>query len=262
MDYEVLLRGLRRRTFFWEDGMNLEEIGIPYTDLGEHKSIELFWHISNSLVSKTYLDEILQLIVTMTAGVMQSKICSLMLLDEAKGELKIVATQSLSSDYINKPPIKVTDSVSGRTVREKKPIIIPDITKEKNFGYPAIAKKEGIVSMLSVPMIMEDRVIGVINCYTHEKRDFTPLEVKIMQSVASQAAVAIEKTKLREEAFQAKQALEERKTIDRAKALVSEKDGLKESEAYEFIQKTSRDNRKSMVEVANAIILVYGGKKK
>ena len=69
--------------------MNLEELGIPYTDMGNQKEIELFWHISQSLVSKSYLQEILQLIVTMTAEVMKSKTCSLMLLDAEKGELKI-----------------------------------------------------------------------------------------------------------------------------------------------------------------------------
>lgn len=242
--------------------MNLEEIGIPFTDLGDSKEIELFWHISQSLVSKTYLHEILQLIVTMTASVMQSKICSLMLLDESKGELAIAATQSLSKDYINKPNIKLEDSISGRAIQEKKPIMISDVTKDKSYQFPEIAKKEGIVSMLCVPMVIGDRVIGVINSYTNSVHKFQPLEVKVLQAVANQAAVAIENTKLRQENLEAKQALEERKLIDRAKALLIEKDGLSENEAYHLIQKTSRDTRRSMVDVANAILLAYPLRKK
>src|SRR5947207_8534761 len=100
--------------------MNLEELGIPFTELGETKEIDLFWHISQSLVSKSYLQEILRLIVTMTAQVMQSKICSLMLLDEEEQELSIAATQALSKEYVNKPNLKVSERLSGRAVKEKK----------------------------------------------------------------------------------------------------------------------------------------------
>lgn len=242
--------------------MNLEELGIPYTQLGNQKEIELFWHISQSLVSKTYLQEILQLIVTMTAEVMKSKICSLMLLDVEKGELAIAATQALSADYVNKPPVKVGTSISGRAVQQMKPIMVLDVTTDKNYGFPDIAKKEGIVSMLSVPMQVNGRVCGVINSYTNQPHEFTELEVKILQSVANQAAVAIENTKLRQENLEAKQALEERKRIEQAKALLIEKDGLTEAEAHQLLQKTSRDQRKPMVEIANAILVAYPLRKK
>lgn len=241
--------------------MNLEELGIPFTQIGENKEIDLFFHISQSLVSKSYLNEILQLIVTMTASVMQSKICSLMLLDEEKQELTITATQALSAEYLNKPNVKVGESVSGRAVLEKKPIVVMDVTQDKTYMFPDVAKKEGVVSMLSVPMILGDKVIGVINSYTTEKHSFTDTEIKMLQVVANQSAVAIENTKLRQENVEAKQALEERKLVDRAKSLLMEKDGLKESEAYKLLQKTSRDHRKSMAEVANAILLAYSLRK-
>lgn len=242
--------------------MNLEELGIPYTELGNQKEIELFWHISQSLVSKTYLQEILQLIVTMTAEVIGSKICSLMLLDPDKDELRIAATQSLSADYINKPAVKVGESVSGKAVQEKRVITVKDVTKDKTYGFPDIAKKEEIVSMVSVPMQINGRVIGVINSYTNHVHEFTDLEIKVLQAVANQAAVAIENTKLRQENLEVKQALEERKRIEQAKALLIEKDGLTESEAYQLLQKASRDQRRPMIEVANAVLLAYSLRKK
>ena len=242
--------------------MNLEELGIPYTQLGQQKEIELLWHISQSLVTKTYLHEMLQLIVTMTAEVMNSKICSLMLLDAEKQILTISATQALSSDYVNKPPVKVGESISGRAVLEKRPIMVLDVTKDKQYGFPEIAKREGIVSLISVPMQIDGRVIGVINSYTTQEHVFTDLETKVLQAVANQAAVAIENMKLRQENLEVKQALQERKRIDQAKALLMEKDGLSESEAHQLIQKTSRDQRRPMEEVANAILLAYALSKK
>jgi signal transduction protein with GAF and PtsI domain len=222
-----------------------------------NKEIDLFWQISQSVVSRSYLSEILHLIVTVTAEVMRSKICSLMLLNSDKQELEIAATQALSPDYINKPNIKVGESVSGRAVKEGKPIAIADVTKEKGYQYPLIAAKEGVVSMISVPMFFGGRVIGVINSYQTKLHKFSEREIKLLQAVANQAAVAIENTKLREENAEVKQAFEERKLVDQAKALLMERDGLKEKDAYKLLQKTSRDRRKSMAEVANAIILAY-----
>jgi GAF domain-containing protein len=185
-----------------------------------------------------------------------------MLLDLDKNELKIAATQALSADYINKAPVKVGESVSGRAVIQKAPITVPDVTKDKLYGFPEIAKKEGIVALLSVPMQIDGRVMGVINSYTNQPHTFTDLEIKILQSVANQAAVAIENMKLRQENLEVKQALEERRRIDQAKALLMEKDGLTEPEAHALIQKTSRDQRRPMMEVANAILLAYPLRKK
>jgi len=132
----------------------------------------------------------------MTAQVMNSKICSIMLLDNKKQELFIAATQSLSEEYTKKPNLKVGQSISGKVIKEKRPITVLDVTREPGYMYPEIAKREGIVSMLSVPMMIKERVIGVINSYTSYEHKFTDEEVKILQAIANQAAVAIESTNL------------------------------------------------------------------
>jgi GAF domain-containing protein len=236
--------------------MNLEELGIPFTQMGEKKELDLFWHISRSLVSKRYLQEILQLIVTMTAEVMNSKICSIMLLDEEKGELKIAASQSLSPEYLNKPNVKVGSSISGRAVTERQPIAVADVSQDPSYGFPAMAQKEGITSMMSVPMFIDDRVIGVINTYLTHRHEFTLDEIKTLQAVANQAAVAIENTKLREENIAAKQMLEQQTILDKARAILIRKEGLTDGEAAGLMQKIAEDQKMPLVEVANAVILV------
>ncbi|HEY3278296.1 MAG TPA: GAF domain-containing protein [Syntrophorhabdaceae bacterium] len=226
------------------------------------RQLDLLSEVSRTIVSDYYLKEILQLIVTMTAKVMDSKICSIMLLDEKREELVIAATQSLSQDYVNKPNLKVGQSVSGRIVLEKKPITVLDVTKEKGFMYPDVAKKEGIVSLLSVPMMIKDRVIGVINSYTKSEHSFRKEEIDILQAVANQAAVAIENTHLSQEIFAAREALEARKTIERAKGILMKELGVTEDEAYKKIHKKSMDLRKTMKEIAEAIILTSDLKRK
>ncbi len=219
------------------------------------KQLDLLSEISRTIVSDYYLKEILQLIVTMTAQVMGSKICSIMLLDEKKQELVIAATQALSQEYINKQNLRVGQSISGRVVMEKRPITVRDVRKEPGFMYPDLAKKQGLVSMLCVPMMIKDRVIGVINSYTQREYSFSKEEVDILQAIANQSAVAIENTRLDQEILAAKEALETRKLVERAKGVLMRELGIPEDEAYKRIHKKSMDLRKSMREVAEAIIV-------
>ena len=236
---------------------------IIYEDvIKKAKQLDLLSEVSRTIVSDHYLKEILQLIVAMTAKVMDSQICSIMLLDEKRNELFIAATQSLSQEYLSKPNLKVGQSISGKVVLEKRPITVPDVTKESGYMYPEVARKEGIVSLLSVPMMVKDRAIGVINSYTKSEHQFRQEEISILQAVANQAAVAIENTHLSEEILTAKEALESRKIIERAKGILMKELGVSEDEAYKKIHKKSMDLRKTMKEIAEAIILSSDLRKK
>jgi signal transduction protein with GAF and PtsI domain len=219
------------------------------------QQIETLSRISKTVVSRRYLEEILNLIVTMTAEMMNSKICSIMLLDEEKNELAIKASQSLSEAYLKKPNLKVGESVSGRVVKEKRPITVLDVTKEEDYSYPEIARQEGLCSLLSVPMVIKDKVIGVINSYTDHQHQFSPEEIKILSTVANQAAVAIENTKLMSEKVAMQEALETRKVVERAKGVLMKEHKIFEPEAFKLIQRQSMNTRKSMREIAEAIIL-------
>jgi signal transduction protein with GAF and PtsI domain len=224
----------------------------------KEKQLKTLARLSTSIVSNTYLHEILQLIVTMTAQMMNSKIVSVMLLDEEKQELRIEATQSLSDEYKKKPPIKIGESVSGRAIKLKKPVAVSDVTKEQGYSYPKIAKMEGLVSMLAIPMLIKEKPIGVINCYTANEHIFTEDEIFILQTIANQSAVAIENTRLFQESKTAKDALEVRKAVERAKGLLMKERNLTEEEAFSYMQKQAMNMRRTMREIAEAILLTEG----
>ncbi len=109
------------------------------------EQIKALSKISKAIASDLYLEDILRLIVTVTAQVMNSNICSLMLIDEEKKELVIRATQSISEEYNKKPPLKIGEGIAGKVAKENKPIAIKDVTKEREYKYQNIAKKEGSV---------------------------------------------------------------------------------------------------------------------
>jgi signal transduction protein with GAF and PtsI domain len=217
--------------------------------------IETLSQVSKTIVSNRYLKEILQLIVAMTAEMMNSTICSIMLLSDENQELEIVATQSLSEDYRKKPNLKVGQSISGRAVKEKRPIAVRDVTREPGYMYADLARKEGLCSLLSVPMMIKDRAVGVINSYTSHDHAFYDEEIKILQAVANQAAVAIENTKLVRRSNEMQEALENRKIVERAKGVLMREKRIAEEEAFRIIQRQSMNTRKSMKEIAEAIIL-------
>lgn len=218
-------------------------------------AIQTLSAVSRTLTSDRYMEEILQLIVAMTATLLGSKICSVMLLDDDAKQLRIVATQSLSDTYRNKPPVSVAQSLSGQAVLGKKPVTIADVKKDKRFSFPDIAVSEKLVSLLSLPMMFKDKVLGVINTYTAHEYEFSKEDISVMQSVANQCAAAIMQTRLLQEKLTAQEALETRKLVERAKGWLMKKRGLSESDAFREIQKQSMDRRKSMKEIAEAILL-------
>ncbi len=219
--------------------------------------IETLSKISEAITSDLYLEDILKLIVTATAEAMGSKICSLMLLDPKKKELTIKATQSMSKEYINKNPLKLGEGIAGKAALKNSPIAIYNILEDKNYKYTDIARKEGLTSLLCVPLHVKGKVIGVLTIYTSEPHEFSDYEVNILTTVADQAAIVIENYRLVIETKVVKEELETRKSVERAKGILMKEQKLTEGEAFRKIQKFAMDNRKPMRDVAEAIILSY-----
>lgn len=217
--------------------------------------IDALTRISKAITSDLYLEDILKLVVTVTAQVMNSKIVSLMLLDDQREKLIIRATQSVSQEYNEKPPLRIGEGIAGRVVKSNKPITVYDVSGEKEYKYKNIAQKEGLESLLCVPLKVKGKVIGVLNCYTSRLHHFTKTEVDVLTSVANQAAVAIENTELMVRARVIQEELEARKLTERAKDILMKKLGIPGEEAYRKIQRQSMNSRKSMRTIAEAIIL-------
>jgi len=217
--------------------------------------IDALTKISSVITSELYLDDILKLIVTITAEILGSKICSLMLLNE-KGELIIKASQSVSDEYLQKPPLMIGEGLAGMVVKEKKPISAYNIAKDKYYKYKNIAKKEGLSSVLCIPLIVKNRVIGAIDIYTSVPHTFTEKEEEVLTNVANQSAIVIENTELLVKTKVIAEELETRKIVERAKGILMNRDNITEQQAYRTIQKQAMDKRKTMKEIAEAILLL------
>ncbi|HTS63478.1 MAG TPA: GAF domain-containing protein [Candidatus Acidoferrales bacterium] len=219
------------------------------------RRLEAIAGLAERISEKNYLDRILQTIAEMVADRLEAPVCSVMLVDEDRQELVITAARCSSEDYLHRMPLKIEDSLIGRVVRERAPILIPNVLEEKQYRYPELARKTGLASLLSVPMFTRDKVIGTINIYTREVHQFAEDEVGFVKALAGQAAIAIENARLMSEALEAKRALETRKVVERAKGIMQVKYGLTEEDAYLKLRNESRRLRRPMRDLAEAIIL-------
>lgn len=162
------------------------------------KEINALLEISKAIASGLYLEDVLRLIVTVTANVMDSKICSLWILDERDKKLKLKATQSISEAYLKERSLALGEGVVGYVALHNKPMAILNVLQDPLYKEKDLARREGLVSMLSVPMCIKEKVIGVINCYTSYPRAFSKAEEEMLLTVANQAAICIENSGLME----------------------------------------------------------------
>lgn len=234
----------------------------PKKSTSHAKQLEAISNVSKMITSNLYLEEILRLTVTVTAEIMNSKICSLMLIDEKTSELVLKATQSMSDVYNKKPNLKIGEGIAGKVALQNKPMSVHDLSNEPEYKYKAIAAKEGLRSLLSVPLAVKGRVIGVLNNYTSAPHKFTNDEINILTTVANQAAIVIENAELMVQTKIIQDELQARKVVERAKGILMREQKMSEEEAFRKIQKQSMDMRKSMREIAEAIILIDNMKKK
>lgn len=214
--------------------------------------------ISQAITSDLYLEDILKLIVMVTAKVTGVEICSLWLVDESKEEKKMVlkATQSMDPDYFKDRSLKMNEGVVGYIATHDQTLILDGVLEEPRFKEKEMARRLGLVSMIGVPLHLKDgKVIGVLDCFTIEPHKFSKTEINLITTVANQAAIAIENTELLVKTRVIEEELEARKKIEKAKEILMVKKNLPADKAFRWLQKKSMDSRKSMREIAEALII-------
>jgi len=127
---------------------------------------------------------------------LNAKGCTLRLLDKSGKRLLPSAAYGLSKEYFRKGSVDVEHSEVDREVLAGKTIHIPNAQNDPRFQYGEAAKKEGIVSVLVTPLIVEGKAIGSLRIYSSEERSYDALEKDFLQAVAALSAVAIENARL------------------------------------------------------------------
>ena len=152
--------------------------------------------VSKTIAKSPYLEEILQLLVNLTAQQFNYRVCTVRLLDESRSELVLRATQAEAKAYQKKRAIKLGESIAGRAIAENRPVFVRDVQFDDEYIGHDLAVEQGLRSMICIPLTLQDRPVGVLSCYTTEVREFPADEIKALETLAKQAAVSIEHAKL------------------------------------------------------------------
>ena len=162
---------------------------------GETKAyLEAIRKVTGELTSTLDVGEVFREVVRLTAGATGAKGSALRLLDERTQRLELSASWGLSAAYLAKGPIDGAHSLSGGMKGEI--VHIRDVRTDPRVQYPQEAAAEGIASMLSVPMVLRGRVIGVVRLYSGESRAYSEEEMEFLRALADLGALAIEHARL------------------------------------------------------------------
>jgi GAF domain-containing protein len=152
--------------------------------------------VSQTVTSPMVPGEMLELVAEMTAQTMGVEVCSLQLIDEEKKELVMRAAWSRHQTYRRRPPLRTDEGVMGEVIRSGKPVAVEDVRVDPRYRYKEMAREEGLVSMLAVPLIVREKAIGVMACYTVRPAVFSPQQIALLSTLANQTALAIENARL------------------------------------------------------------------
>ncbi len=157
-----------------------------------------FVHVSKAISSTLQLQRVLDIILKEAIGSMGLKAGAISLLNEQEDRLELIAQQNLSKAFVKKGPVMADRSIP-RAIRAGGPVIIPDIAHDDQLQYPEACKREGIRSILSVPIVFKDETIGVLRLYDAKSRNFTSQEVEFITALAEQGGIAIENARYMQE---------------------------------------------------------------
>lgn len=157
---------------------------------------KILYDIAQELNSGLSPDEVLRTIVETLCNAAGVKGCSLMLLSPDRKQLIHTIDHGLSDWYVRKGPVRVDDNMAQAL--NGKPMAILDATTDPRVQYREQAKKEGIVSILSLPLMRRGNVIGIIRIYTSEPRKFSAREAEFFGAMANLGAIALERAELHE----------------------------------------------------------------
>ena len=178
--------------------------------------------VSRTINSTLNLDEALRAVTREACLLMHARMCSLMMIDETRQWLNLRASYGAGQAYLNKPRLSVDDSLLGVVVRRKKPLQVENVQTSNRYQNIEVARREGLVSLLSVPLLFAGQVTGALNVYTGRPYNFSNEEVRILSALAELSGIAIEKARLYERTVDIEEQLRQNEKLSALGLLAAE----------------------------------------
>lgn len=199
----------REQAFSADDETLLQELAIQAAKVIQNtwlyeqlrlkaRLFEALFKVGQAINSAVSLDEALTVITREACLLMEAKMSSLLLLDDSGEWLDLRASSGAGPAYLSKPRLNASESLVGIVVRRKKPVADENVQISSRYQNIEIAQREGLKSLLSVPLVFREEAIGVLNVYKADPYSFSNEEIRILTALAELSAIAIEKARLYE----------------------------------------------------------------
>lgn len=220
-----------------------------------HKELSFLYRVAQT-VHSLELDEVLKEIVRIAVEITGGDSCLVYVMDPARQELVLRASKNSHKDLLTKITLKVGEGITGWVAQEKKPVVISkDARHDPRFKVFRSLPEDKFEAFLSVPILTKRDVVGVINIQHEQQHEHSPMEINLLTAMGKLVGGVVENARLIEETIELKGALESRKLVEKAKGIIMKRRSMSESDAFALLQKESMNSRKSLREVAEAVLL-------
>ncbi len=216
--------------------------------------IDFLHEISSRIAGSDSFHVVLERIVDFVTTIIPCDSCFIYVLEGDK--LVLRASQNPHADVIDQLGIKLGQGVTGWSAEHREPVAIAsNASNDPRFKAFKNLPEDHFEAILCTPILCASKVVGVINLQHRLSYQHTPNEIRLLSTIGYLVGAEIERARLESENAQLMGKLETRKAVDRAKGILQRDLGITEDEAYRRMQTESRQRRKSMREIAEAILL-------
>ena len=220
----------------------------------EHSPVDLLHEIGGRLATAGGFHEVLDRVVEFASALVKCDSCLVYVLE---GEYLVLrASKNAHPEVVDRLKLRVGQGITGWVAEHHEPVAIAEkAAQDPRFQFFHELPEDSYEAFLSVPLMCRGRVVGAINLQHRRPHIYKQREIRLISAIGFLVGAEIELARMEEVNSNLTDQLQTRKVVERAKGILQRELGLSEEQAYLALQKQSRQKRKAMREIAEAIIL-------
>jgi signal transduction protein with GAF and PtsI domain len=220
----------------------------------EHRDIDVLHQIGQRIAAADPLHAVLKLVVEVVSSVVKCDSCFVYVLEG--NDLILRASQNPHEDVVNRLKLRMGQGITGWVAEHKKPVAIASSASlDPRFQSVHELPEDRFEAFLSVPILCRDKLVGVINVQHRESHAHSQREIHLISTIGFLVGPEIESVRLETETSKSSELPEARQLVERAKEVLRRNLQINEEEVHLTLQRESRQRRKSVKEIAEAILI-------
>jgi uroporphyrinogen-III synthase len=227
---------------------------MPSSTPVDDSHVEVLHHTAHRIATADGFHQALDRVLEFAVDLVKCDSCFIYVL--AGDELVLRASKNPHQELLDRLKLRIGQGITGWVAEHREPVAISrEAFKDSRFQRFNELPEDRYEAFLSVPLLSRGRLVGVMNLQHRESHVYTSRDIRLLSTVGFLAGAEIEMARLETENSDLSQQLATRKLVERAKGILQRDLGLTEEQAYLSIQRQSRQKRKTMKEIAEAIVL-------